>query len=265
MTLSDLARRVIPVGNNPLRRRDWPTTIELPTTRQGGWFGFGGKNVFWDNIQKLRHYTDSGSESFSNEHSGSTGWEYEMQVIYIDGTFVYTTPGTSKDYNSVTPGTLTLRVVSKYDEQSDALTDEFILNERTVHKSTHIGQAKINLRNKRLESGEFVYGFFAHFHSHPKVIYPNLPQPIYTFFSRQDFDAFIHSSQQVMGLVTNKLWLLGKTYEAELPEHRELHELTQIEAFKPEDYLQAASDVVSRRELVLYVADFGQHKLQRVA
>ncbi len=265
MKLTELAQTLISNNHSPLPRRRWPDRINVPTKSSGGLLGFGASNVFWQKIHQLRDFTDKGSEKFSEEHQGSTGWEYEMQTIYIDGELYYTTPTSSLDYEKVSSKSRILNVETKLDSRTETLKDEFKLDGKTIITKSYVGRENIKRRNDRIDDNKYLYGFLCHFHSHPLNQISGIDHKIYTFFSRQDLYSFMSGNQLLMGLVTDRVWLLGKTSEAEIPDHRELHTATQAEAFTPERLIQVAGDLMSRHEWALYVAGFDDSFFLRVA
>lgn len=226
--------------------------------------GFGSGNTFWKKIRNLRKYTDVDSFKFSEEYQGSTGWEYGFHTIYIDGSFHYSPIETSKEYERIGSRSLALEIDTQVNQQKRIVEDIVRLNGNVIKTIKYKGEKQIEHRNERMKSGKFKMGFLCHVHSHPQIQIRGLAKRIYTFYSRQDVLALMNSGLYLEGLITDKLWLLGKTNESILPEHSELQQATIAEANEPEKFIEIAGDTMSRNGFVLYVAEFGRN-LVRIA
>ena len=97
-------------------------------------------NIFWEKIATLRKYTDSGADNFSEKHHGSTGWEYEIMMAYIDGKFFYSSPTTSKDYTQV-QSKHSLRFEMEHDPRSKtpSVKDHIFIDDKKVGSTSKRG------------------------------------------------------------------------------------------------------------------------------
>jgi hypothetical protein len=270
MTFKELATKVFGDKNKLLLRREWPQALSVPADQEGGIIGLGAKNRFWDKVKKLREYTDSGSDKFSDEHRGSTGWEYELMMIFVNGQFYYSTPSTTRNYTEVS-SSHRLHIDVSQDPKSGVILDRIYLGEKQVGTLRYQKEEERQKRKHAIQDGKYLTGFFAHFHSHPQVQVPEVGKRIYTFFSTEDMDSFARGSYPIMGLVTDRLWLLGRTqefmdhYSSQI--HRigaELGEVTRVELLGEDALLKTAGEVLSRYELAAYTSRFGG-KLERIS
>lgn len=239
----------------------YPELIYAPAESRPGLF-FGGSNIFWEKIKELRKYTDSTADKFSKEHVGSTGWEYEMMMAEFDGKFFYSAPSTSRDYTQVT-SKHSLGVKPALDNATMTLTEEVTIDDKVVSKTKITGRDKVEKRIKEVWSGEASTHktrpqFVCHFHSHPQVQVSGSEKRIYTFFSSQDLSSLLYGSTPIMGLVTDRLWLLMKPKNSGLsPTPADLQEVTRTEAQDPANLEAKAAEVMNKYGFALYVAPFG--------
>lgn len=232
-----------------------PETLTVPPESQSGFFS--SKNIFWEQIKKLREYTDSGADRFSEKHQGSTGWEYEMMMVYVDGKFYYSQITTSKDYNQVS-SQHQIQMQGNFDEKTKVLTDTVSIDDKEVGKILYRSEKEITDRNNKIKENKFTLGFACHFHSHPQVQLAGRDKRIYTFFSPTDINSLLSSRTPLMGLVTDRVWLLVKPSTNNFaPSQPELQEVTRVEANEPEKLEQAAADLMKKYGWTLYVAKFG--------
>jgi hypothetical protein len=261
MFFVDLAQLLLDNKTTPLPRLRWPEEILLPTKSAGGLLG-GTKNLFWEEIKHLREYTDVSADKFPESHTGSTGWEYEFIVAYVNGEVYFSDPHTSRSYDQVSAGH-SLHIETEFDESNKTVRDKILLDKQQVGVNLYIGEEKIKQRNQMIEGGNMRVGFVCYIHSHPQIQVPRLDKRIYGFFSSQDIESLIKSPLHCLGLVTDRLWLVCKTSHSTMPTHRDLHAVTSTEALNPEELRSMAADTMSRYELVLYEGKFGD-KLVRV-
>lgn len=242
----------------------FPQELPIPRDSRSGFFK--STNIFWEKIATLRKYTDSGADNFSEKHQGSTGWEYEMMMVYIDGKFFYSTPTTSKDYNQVqSKHDIRFELEHDFKSKTPSVKDHIFVDDKKVGSLIAYGQEQIQARNKKMQEKTFQAGFVCHFHSHPQIQLQGTERRIYTFFSPQDLNSLMYGSTPLMGLVTDRLWLLVKPGTNNLaPTHQELQEVTRVEVQNPESLPDAAGKLMQKYNWTLYTARFGEGKLVRV-
>jgi hypothetical protein len=263
MNFTALAKQILK-SESLLPRRTWPDQIEIPAQKSSGLFGFGGQNLFWEQITNLRKFTDSETDKFSQDYQGSTGWEYLTQIIQIDNQVFYSPVSSSRSYTSVNSANLAIKITTTQ-PAPDAVSDTFMLNQTKLATFTYTGKAEVQRRNRIIETGEFVYGFIAGIHSHPKQQIAGIDKYLYSFYSPQDLKALFFGRQHMQGLVTDCLWLICKTQESIMPSDYALEGVYLKELEDKAVFEQAAADMVSRHEMVLYRGDFGDGSLVRVA
>lgn len=252
------------VNGAKLARRDWPKDrIYLPTKKTTGMFGFGGENIFWSEIRRLREATDKGSDKFSDSHEGSTGWEYSSTLFHILGDIRFTPMETSRDYGKVSTANK-ITVNTDVDEAKVTLKDTFKLNGKKITTVIYSGMDEINKRNEMIQNDTYKFGFICNLHTHPKIRQGD-GSYYYSFFSAQDFMSFANSNMSMMGLITNRLYILGKTTESEMPLLGDISNATRAELNDPASVVMAGADLASKYEWTLFVAEFGDSFLRRVA
>jgi hypothetical protein len=257
MKLSELAQNLL--TNQPF---SYPEYISLPSEGKSGLFR--SKNIFWDKIQMLRRFTDVSADKFSELHEGSTGWEYNMIMVYVEGKFFYSEPQTSKEYTTVT-SKHELDFKMEFDPKALSLKDIVLINHKQAGVITYTGEKEILARQEKIKSGNYTVGTACHIHSHPQIQVQGTRHRIYTFFSRVDITSFLGTSIPLLGLVTDRFWLLAKTKSSiGVPTQGELHHLTLLEARKEKKFIESCGDLMSRYEYVLYTGEFGSSKLTRV-
>ncbi|MCA9379123.1 hypothetical protein KC640_01720, partial [Candidatus Dojkabacteria bacterium] len=242
----------------------FPQEVLVPGESRSGLFR--STNIFWEKIATLRKYTDSGADNFSEKHHGSTGWEYEIMMAYIDGKFFYSSPTTSKDYTQV-QSKHSLRFEMEHDPRSKtpSVKDHIFIDDKKVGSLVAHGPEQIQARNRKMQEKTFQAGFVCHFHSHPQIQLQGSKRRIYTFFSPQDLNSLMYGSTPIMGLVTDRLWLLVKPPTNNLPPTRqELQEVTRVEVQDPESLTNAAGKLMQKYNWTLYTAKFGAGKLVKV-
>ncbi len=248
---------------------EYPQKLSVPGGQVGGFLGFGAKSKFWDRIEKLRRFTDSGSQNFSDQHEGSTGWEYEMMLAFVNGKFFYSSPTTIRNYTQVS-SRHSLKINSKMDNQT--IVDEVILDDKVVGSLRYFTENEKKKRSDAISNQEYQVGFVCHFHTHPKMRQSGEERDFYHFFSLQDMQSLISSSVPMMGLVGDKLWLVGKTKEflTVIQEGKHVYELgrdlgivTRAEKDGNEQMLSVAGEFFHKYKLAGYVGEFGG-RLKRV-
>lgn len=242
----------------------FPKEFSIPADSRGGFLK--STNIFWEKITTLRKYTDSGAKNFSESYQGSTGWEYEMMMAYVDGKLFYSIPTTSKDYNQVqSRHSLRFEMEHDFKSQTPSVKDHIFIDDKEVGSLTAYGQEQINERNKKMREKTFQAGFVCHFHSHPQIQLQGSERRIYTFFSPQDLNSLIYGSTPLMGLVTDRLWLLVKPQtNIPAPTHQELQDVTRVEVQDPENLPGAAGNLMRKYNWTLYTARYGEGKLIKV-
>lgn len=242
---------------------EYPNRLPLPAGQVGGFLGFGAKSKFWERIYKLRNHTDSGSQSFSESYEGSTGWEYEMMLAFVNGKFFYSQPTTIRNYTQVS-SRHSLTINTKM--QNKTIVDEVVLDEKVVGSLRYYLEEDVRARSKAIEANSYLAGFVCHFHTHPQMKRKDETQSYYHFFSTQDMQSLISSNVPLMGLVADKLWLVGKTKEflELLNDDRYTYSLgsdlaivTRSEKQGPEVMEQAAAEFFHKYKLAGYVAPLG--------
>src|SRR5690606_4222004 len=111
-------------------------------------------------------------------------------------------------------------------------------------------------------------------HSHPLVQVTGSEKKIYTFFSTQDVMSLLGGSSPLLGMVSDRLWIIGKTAEAqtllksETEKHNlslDLSEVTRAEIAGDErKFLDLAAATLSKYELAGYLAPIGG-KIARIS
>lgn len=232
----------------------FPDNISVPNDSRSGLFS--STNIFWEKIEQLRKYTDSTAERFSKEHQGSTGWEYEMMMVFVDDKFYYSAISTSRDYTQVT-SKHSIQIEPDFDSKNLVLVDKVLVDGKQVGSLTYKGNTEIENREQKVKSGNYNMGFVCHFHSHPQVQVNGLNKRIYTFFSPTDINSLLYGSTPLMGLVTDRVWLLVKPENNNFaPTPQELHDITRVEANQPDQLEAKAAELMNKYGWTLYVAKF---------
>lgn len=232
----------------------FPETISAPSDSRAGFLS--SQNIFWEKIEQLRKYTDSTAERFSKEHQGSTGWEYEMMMVYVDDKFYYSSASTSRDYTKVS-SKHSIQIEPDFHSKDMVLVDKILVDDKQVGALTYRGKSEIEKRESKVKNGNYNMGFVSHFHSHPQVQVSGLDKRIYTFFSPTDINSLLHSSTPIMGLVTDRVWLLIKPETNNIvPTAQELHEITRVEANHPDQLESKAAELMNKYNWTLYVGNF---------
>lgn len=271
MTFSKTVEKILDSPGKRILRREWPDQLSIPAEETGGMMGFGSKNVFWEKVRTLRKYTDSMADKFSESHQGSTGWEYEMMMVYVNNRFYYSSPSTSKDYNQVN-AKHRLKFETVTDQKTKEVRDRIFIGDKQIGTQYFSKPEDIEKRNAAIHNGSYYADFVCHFHSHPQIQIPNHKQRVYTFFSPQDMSSFVNNTFPLMGLVTDKLWLLGRTQEFTnmmsqnmlVNMGAELGEVTRTELLGEKAMINVAGEVLSKYELAAYVGKFGG-RLERIS
>lgn len=218
----------------------------------------------------LRKYTDSAADKFSKEHQGSTGWEYEMMMAWFDGYFYYSTPQTTKEYTQVTSHH-TLKVHPKVDQKTRVLSEEVLIDEKSVGTKKYSDRLIVDKRiqkfwsNQRDPNDVLQPRFVCHFHSHPQNQIPGQERRVYSFFSPTDIQSLVTGSTPMMGLVADRLWLLvNPVYhlgqgQLTTPSQGHLQEITQVEVATPETLEDKAGELMREYGWKLYVGGFKQN------
>jgi hypothetical protein len=264
MLLTQLATQIFDTPQRLLPRRQWPVVIFPPYQRVGGFLGFGAKNKFWLAVQELRQFTDKEADSFSENHQGSTGWEYSQLLVWFQGQIYYSSVNSSRDYQSVTSANA-INVYPDFDAKNYTLADKLYVDSKYVGAEYYYGADAINHRNELIQQNKYQLGFLMHLHTHPQMKLKPQSPPYYSWFSLTDINSFRVSNYPLLGLVTDRLWVLGKTPEfMNLPKEellnfqRDLNVVSQAEIAGENKLRTAASDFCSKYELVCYTAQFGQ-------
>jgi hypothetical protein len=245
---------------------DYPSKIYPPSeTTAGGFLGFGKENRFWGEVEKLRKFTDSGSQNFSDQYRGSTGWEYEMMMAFVYKKFFYSRAHTSKEYTMVR-SSHSLKIEPA--QAGSAWEDNILIDGQAAGYLRYVSDQEKKERNEAIEKDDFLAGFVCHFHSHPRIKKDVENNAYYHFFSPQDIYSLIQGRTPMMGLVTDRLWVLGKTEEfmrmvgsntmlASLGNDLEL--VSRAEMKGHEEMESAAMEFLQKYALAGYVADFGRN------
>lgn len=141
---------------------------------------------FWDSIVALNGLTRSENV------------EHALSVLDIEGK-MYTSKPMSGEHGSIK---IQHEFGKKYRREKD----------RSIWSEIYLDGVKVD-EYKIAESQitrTINAGILFNLHTHPLHIGIN-GQPTYSFFSVQDFLSFINSKNTLMGLVTDKFWLVGKT------------------------------------------------------
>lgn len=249
MTFSEFSKSLLGKNINT-----FPDSISAPGDSRSGLLS--STNIFWEKIEQLRKYTDSTAERFSKEHQDSTGWEYEMMMVYVDNKFYYSAVSTSREYTQVS-SKHSIKIDPDFDSKNLVLVDKIMIDDKQVGNITYRGKDEIDKREAKVKNGNYDMGFVCHFHSHPQVQVNGLDKRIYTFFSPTDINSLLYSSTPLMGLVTDRVWLLVKPQTNNLaPTPQELHDITRTEANQPEQLEMKAAELMNRYGWTLYVASF---------
>ena len=274
MYLNKLTTKILTLKDKTLDLSEFPDKIFPPSDRTGGMLGFFSENIFWKNIKNLRKFTDSGSKNFSSEYSGSTGWEYEMMMVKVNDQYFYSNPTTSKNYTQVS-SSHKLNIEPR--NSGELLIDDVFINKRQVGKIVYRKPEEISARNQAIRDGKFQVGFVCHFHSHPRVQKDktsrtagdhNADENIYyTFFSPQDIYALLSGSTPLMGLVTDRLWLIGKTAQTRQKIKSDptflddlVNDLANVSYAEQESWEQMqmlAAEFFEKYHFAGYIAEFG--------
>lgn len=255
MDFEDLAAQLF--NQTSLPATQWPAKIYPPEGKVPAGL-FGSTNQFWREIKALRKHTDSGKDGFKHQYEGSTGWEYELIMALVHHKLFYSEIHTSRDYEQVS-NSHTLEIAANVNQETKVLTDVVKIDGKERGELTWDGLGKIAEREELIKSGKYKAGFVCHFHSHPVVKVTDSKGELkdaFTFFSRQDMQTFFGGKMAMMGLVTDRVWLICKTPASVMPEHRELHAVTRMEVEEPWRLATAAYETLSRHDIVLYHADF---------
>jgi hypothetical protein len=141
---------------------------------------------FWDSIIALNGLTRSENT------------EYALSVLDIEGK-MYTSRPMSGEAQSIQ---ISHQYGKKYrQEKNGNIYQEIMLDGEKVDEYK-ISRSQAN----NILKG----GVLFNLHTHPQHI-DFRGNPTYSFFSVQDFLSFIGSTKTLMGLVTDKFWLVGKT------------------------------------------------------
>lgn len=138
----------------------------------------------WSKLKDIQGYTKK------------DGHEYAVSLYYVDGEVIVT------PYTRGTPEKVTTshKVEVKYSPKDKNYYEKKVLvNSKVLHKNS-IPSSKVP---KKIE---LVYLF--NVHTHP------IQGEEYSFFSGTDIRSFLSSNALVMGLLTDQLWLVGKTEKA---------------------------------------------------
>lgn len=249
MTFSELSKSLLSRSIT-----SFPDSISAPSDSRPGFFS--STNIFWEKIEQLRKYTDSSAERFSKEHQGSTGWEYEMMMVFVDDKFYYSSISTSRDYTQVS-SKHSIKIDPDFNSKDLILVDKILVDEKQVGSMTYRGRDEIAKREQKVKDGNYNMGFVCHFHSHPQVQVSGLDKRIYTFFSPVDINSLLYGRTPLMGLVTDRVWLMVKPQTSNTaPTSQELQEITRVEATDPGQLETKAAELMNKYGWTLYVANF---------
>lgn|GEM_PF-4971047 len=242
---------------------DYPQRLDFPSNSRGGFLGFGSKNIFWEEMSKLRRFTDSSSDRLKQHpgYSGSTGWEYGIGIFLFGQGLYYSDIFTSRDYTSVQTQLSAKIEVSKKDGSS---IDSLIVNDKVLADRYFYTNDEIKERNDLISANSYPFKLAGVAHTHPIVTSPFLKKDYYSFFSNTDIYSFISTKTPFTFLLTDRLWVLGMTAEFKNHHNQNLSELSndlaevsRAELKGVDDLYSAASSFARRYELALYVAEMG--------
>jgi hypothetical protein len=236
----------------------WPSKLYLPSER-GGLFGLGSSSKIWQHVKDLREFTDIGSKSFSESHTGSTGWEYGAGLVLFWDNLHFSETFTSRNYTEVN-SSISVKVTTT--STNSSVTDRLIINDKESDTRTFLGD-EINKRAELINSKQYPLQIAGIVHTHPKVKVGS-DKIAYTFFSTTDIHSWIASKMPLTVLVTDRIWVLGMTKEFQTHHHhnlqmlsRELNAVSRAELESLDKLYESASAWASSLELALYVAEFG--------
>lgn len=243
------------------RFSDWPKELYIPGTEVAHGL-FSKQYLFNREILVLRKYTDSGTKYFKESYSGSTGWEYEMMVAYACGHFFYSDPTTNKDYSKVSFNHL-LEIKTETTKEG-AVKDRVFINKEERGEILWEKNER-PLRENLIANKQYYLGFFIHFHTHPQFFYnigSNKRETRYSFLSNADINSLFSMNIPLLGLITNQLWLFGKSHDSTIPTIQELEHLAREE--KSRDFCNLVSEIFSNHKIAVFEKSFKASKFERV-
>jgi hypothetical protein len=126
-------------------------------------------------------------------HTRGDGHEYAVNLFYVDGEIIVT-PYTKGDRESVNTRD---SIEVKFDPKNNKYYEKQIYINSKLLKRNTVEASKVP---KKLE-----ISYLFNVHTHP------IQKDNYSFFSDTDMRTFLASSAMSMGLLTDQLWLIGKT------------------------------------------------------
>jgi len=255
LSFEELAKKFVK-ATSLLDYSEWPESISVPVEKTSGFFT--STNTFWEHIKYMRDCTDASLKEYIKDpnYEGSTGWEYSMMMGFFHSKFYYSKYQNSKSYEHVN-SSHSFRYDDHFNFESQECRDDVIMDEKIIDTIEWPNTEALKKRNELMRNGLYQPIFICNFHTHPLSLYPTLKKGIYTFFSPTDVSSFFSSNIYMTGLVTDQLWMMGKTSSSNIPSHSDLAEVTKTELYEPENLESKAGEVMRNYGIVLYTAKFG--------
>lgn len=171
----------------------WPQSVAL------------GREV-WDKINTISRYT------FAD------GYEYESTIFFVDHKVYATKPKKGTRDNVVSSHSIQV----KY---TPAVTKDYF--DRNITADGNLIEKQTFYYTKIPKNTEL--GILFNVHSHPKYNDPS-GKITYSFFSGTDIRSFMVSKSTVMCLITDRLWLIGKTDKVD-SSFNNLDEITRMTSY----------------------------------
>ena len=211
----------------------------------------------WTRVRDMRSYTDSGSREMATKYKdyhGSLGFEYGAFVAYIVDS-LYISNALAGSWTQVTTSG---SVGYKYENQTDDSVDQV----------RQINNRKVGVKKYRIvdvpKPDQVLNGFVANIHTHPRQSHPNGNGYFYGFYSPTDLRSLLQSNIPISGLITDKFWMLAKTFDSKMPSEDFFIKCERSGLEGHEQLIDTLKSELPKYNMILYYASGFGWELERI-